>query len=186
MASDDTYTIAERYTRALFALAQEQSQLEAAEKDLQALGRILAESREFKRLLANPLLPRERKAAVLEAVLAKLSAADVTRRFIRRLALAQRLGALPAIIRQYEALMTEHRGEVVLDVASTRPLSESDAQAVAAVFERASGKRVRVRAAVDPSLLGGLVVKMGGRMIDASVRSKLSRLQAALKSRPAA
>ena len=159
MAADDTSKIAQRYARALFALAAQAGALEAVEKDMAGLKEVAAASPDFVRLVKNPLLPREAKAKAVGAVLAKMRAAEITRRFIGVLALGQRLPALSAVIAQFEALLVAHRGELVLEVKSARPLSAQDEKSLAASLGKAYGRKVRLHAEVDEALMGGSLLK---------------------------
>ncbi len=185
MAADDTQKIAQRYARALFALAEEAKALEAVEKDMASLKQAAATSEDFNRFVKNPLLPRQVKAKAMDAVLAKMKAHDVTRRFMKVLALGQRLPALVPVIAQYDALLTAHRGELVLEVKSAKALSAADEKALAASLGKAYGRKVRLQAEVDASLIGGLLVKAGGTTIDYSIKNKLARLARSLKSHAA-
>lgn len=182
MASDDLHTIAERYARAFFALADDAGALEAVEKDFFALKEAIHTVPELPRLFTNPILPRALKAKTLEAVLKKLKAHALTLGFVQRLALAQRLAALPAIIAEFEKDMAARRGETVLEVITAQPMSDTLEKTVTASLAKAYGHKVQVKPSVDASLIGGLIVKAGGSMMDYSVKNKLARLERALKT----
>lgn len=183
MASDDTHKIALRYAKALFALAEGASALAAVEKDLQAQSRLLTQLPELARVLISPLVARAAKAAVADAVLAKLHAHEFTRGFVRRLALSGRLSALPAISNEFETMMIAHRGEIVLEVITAAPLSST--ASLSAALAKAYGRKVRLQSSVDSSLIGGLVVKAGGTRMDYSLKNRLTRLSRALKTQAA-
>ena len=182
MASDDTAKIAQRYAKALFLFAESASALDAAEKDLLGLKKLLEDSEMLSRLTTSPLLSRISKADALDALLAKLKAHDAIRRFTRQLAMAGRLEALPAIIAAFESLMMAHRGEIVLDVISAKPLPKDATDALA----KAYGKKVRLRTSIDESLIGGAVVQSGGKRMDYSIKNKIARLARSLKNQQAA
>lgn len=181
MASEGTSKIAERYSQSLFQLASAAGSLSAVEASFSALKNTINSGDELKQLFATPLPPRAAKAKAMDAVLAKLSADGLTRAFIKQVAAANRLAALPAIIEAFEARMTAHRGEMVVEVASAKPLSENDASALTAALAKRYGRAIRVSAKVDATLIGGLTVKVGGMLMDHSVKNKLARLERALK-----
>jgi len=178
MASDDTHKIAGRYARALFALAAQAKVLEAVESDLRSLKNALAQSAELSRLLTGPLLPRHGKAGVVDAVLVRLKAQDLSRKFVAQLANAGRMAALESIIDEFAFLMTTHRGEIVLEVTTAAP---TDTDALAAALAKAYGRKVQVHTSVDPTLIGGMIVRQGGIMMDYSLKNRLSKLSRTLK-----
>lgn len=176
MASDATSLIAERYARALFALGTQANALDALERDMQSMETWSKDNDDFKRFIANPLLPRQAKAKALEALLAKGRAHDITRRFASRLALNARLAALPAIAKAFDALLRQSRGELLAEVTSAMPLSTRQQKDIAQALANATGQLVRIEPKVDARLLGGFTVKIQGRLMDASVAGKLSQL----------
>lgn len=180
MASNDSHLIAERYARALFELAAQTSALEAVENDLNALLPLVAEG-VLDRVLANPLLPRARKAQALEAVLTRGKAHALTRKFIGTLAENNRLAAIATIIHRFNDMLLEHRGEAMVEVQSANALSDAEYRALSDALSKSTGKKVRLRAGVDASLLGGLTLEFGGKLIDYSLASRLSRLRQTLK-----
>lgn len=182
MAADDTSKIAHRYAEALFRLADDAKALEAVEGDLHAFKKALAASAELARLLSGPLLPRHGKAALADAILERLKAHELTRKFARRLAYAGRFEAFSAIMNEFDALMTAHRGEIVLEVVTPKP---ADVAALTAEFAKAYGRKVQVHASVDPSLIAGMIVKTGGLTMDYSMKNRLARLSRSLKTQAA-
>lgn len=183
MASDATGVsgIAARYATALYDLADERKALDEVNDQLAALRALIDESDDLRRLLRSPLLSRQKQAAAIDAVLARAGSADLVRRFVAVVAENRRLFALPAMIDAYRRILAERRGEVTAEVTSAAPLSDSQVGAVTDVLRRAVGGKVSVDLKVDPTLIGGLVVKVGSRMIDNSLRTKLQRMQLSMK-----
>ena len=173
--------MAGRYAAALFDLAEEQSALDAVAGDLEALAGLIRESSDLRRLIRSPVLTREEQGRAIQAVAAKAGFTDLTQRFLGLLAHKRRLFALPEIIETFNAMLAEHRGEVGAELISAVPLSEQQIEAVREQLAKSVGRTVRLSTAVDPSLLGGLIVRVGSRMIDASIRTKLHQLELALR-----
>ena len=173
--------IAERYASAVYELADEARALDDTAADLQSLKVLLGESADLRTLIATPLIDADAKAAAIGAVLEQGGASDLTRRFIGVIARNNRLFVLPATIDAFLAELAHRRGEIIAEVSSAQPLKQSQMEAVTNVLHAALGGKVTVDAKLDPSLIGGLVVRVGSRMIDASLKSKLQRLQLAMK-----
>jgi F-type H+-transporting ATPase subunit delta len=173
--------LAGRYAVALFELARDQDALDVVAGDLEGLRALLGESADLTRLIKSPVLSREDQERAMGAVAARAGFHDLTRRFLGLLAQKRRLFALPEIIDGYIALLAEHRGEVGAELVSAVPLSEEQVAAVRAQLAAWAGKEVRLVTSVDPALLGGLIVRIGSRMIDASLRTKLHQLELAMK-----
>jgi F-type H+-transporting ATPase subunit delta len=173
--------LAGRYAVALFELAQEQGALDVVAGDLQRLREMLVESADLERLIRSPVLSREEQARALTALGERAGFAPLTRQFLGLLAHKRRLFALPEVIEAYDAMLAEHRGEVGAEVVSAVPLSQEQLESVQRKLATAVGQSVKLSIAVDPSLLGGLLVRVGSRMIDASIRTKLHQLELALK-----
>jgi F-type H+-transporting ATPase subunit delta len=173
--------LAGRYATALYELAEEAKSLDQVAGDLATLKKAIVENADLQRLIASPLVPRDQQAKAVLAIVEKMGVSDLTRRFVGTVARNRRLFRLPAIIDAYSALLAEHRGEVTATVTSAKPLSAPQAESVNAALRAAVGRKVAVSVHVDPALLGGLKVKVGSRLIDASLASKLQRLQLAMK-----
>lgn len=173
--------IARPYASALFDLAVEGNAVDAVESGLDAVGGLLADSADFARFTRSPTIPTEEKARVLDTLLAKAGLADILANTLRILARNGRLFALPALIEAYKALAAAHRNEVRADVVSATPLSDSQRAALSAVLAEKVGKSITLRESVDESLIGGLVVQVGSRMIDSSLKTKLSAMKIAMK-----
>jgi len=170
-----------RYATALYELADEAKALDQVAADLTNIKRTVAENADLQRLTASPLVPRAQQAKAVLAILEKMGVGDLTRRFVGIVARHRRLHQLPKIIDAYMALLAQHRGEVTAEVTAARPLSAPQTEQVTAALRAAVGRKVAVAVAVDPKLLGGLKVKVGSRLIDASLATKLQRLQLAMK-----
>lgn len=175
--------LAARYSTALFALADESKALDEVATDLAALKQILAESADLRRLVRSPVIAREDQGRAMSAILEAAGIGDLTRRFVGLVAKNRRLFALGAMIDSFLAELHRRRGETRALVTAARPLSEAQVEAVTAALRRSTGgDRITVDVTVDPELLGGMVVRYGSRMIDGSVRTRLNKLQIAMKA----
>ena len=173
--------IAGRYATALFDLAQEQNAVDAVSDDLQSLGTMIVESADLLRLIRSPVLSRGEQSNAMAAVLEKAGAAKLTRNFVGLVAGNRRLFALPGMIRAYQQLLAAHRGEITGEVVSAHPLDEKQLSALKKQLAQTMGQEVQLESKVDEDLIGGLVVKVGSRMIDNSLRTKLQNLKVAMK-----
>ena len=173
--------LAARYATALFGLAQEKNQLDDVAGDLGALQRMIDNSQDLQRLLSSPLLGREDQGRAMAALVEAAGFGELTRRFVGLVAQNRRLFVLARIIRAYHDMLAKRRGEQTAQVIAARPLTSAQEAAVAEVIRRMLGGKVTIEAKVDPSLLGGLVVRVGSRMIDSSIRTKLLKMQLAMK-----
>lgn len=173
--------LATRYSAALFELADEGRLLDQVATDLTGLRSALAESGDLRRLVRSPVLSRADQARAMAAVLEKAGVSELTGKFVGLLAANRRLFALDAIIDAYLAELSRRRGETRARVTAARPLSDAQVRSIEDALKRSIGVAVSVDVAVDPSLLGGIIVRHGSRMIDGSVRAKLNKLQIAMK-----
>ena len=174
-------SLAGRYASALFDLARDERQIESVSKSLEAIKVALAESREFKALTASPLVNREEASKAVAASAEAMGLDPLTRRFLGVLARNGRLSQLDAVIRTFARLAAEHRGETTAEVTSAFPLNDDQISALKANLKARGGSDVAIDAKVDPSILGGIVVRLGSRMIDASIKTKLNNLAMAMK-----
>jgi F-type H+-transporting ATPase subunit delta len=173
--------VAGRYAQALFDLASEQKEVQAVEADLKGLGKALADSRELRVLIASPRFTAEDKGKALTAVAVKAGVTMTTAKFLGLLAVNGRASALPDAIRAYLALAAQARGAVSAEVVTALPLTAAQEKGVAAALRQALGKDPEIATRVDPAILGGIKVRVGSRLFDASLRSKLDSLKFALK-----
>ena len=183
MASDNSHIagLALRYANAAFELATEERGIDQVEADFLQLKMLLKQSPDLARLVRSPLFSREEQARGMEAVLAKAGACNLTRKLVLLLAQKRRLFALADIIRAFEQLLARHRGEIAAEITSARALSPAETAELRSILKDKLGREPKVTAHVDPKLLGGLVLKVGSRMIDSSLRTKLDSLRAAMK-----
>ncbi len=181
MSSETTGAIADRYAAALFELADQQNALDQVAADLKALKSMLVESEDLRRLVQSPVLSRRDQQKGIDAVAATAQFADLTKRFLGVVAANRRLFAVAGMIDAFLKTLAARRGEVTATVVSAAALTESQLSALGAALKKAMGSNVAIDAAVDPGLLGGMVVKVGSRMIDSSIKTKLQNLQLAMK-----
>jgi F-type H+-transporting ATPase subunit delta len=183
LASETTgvASLAARYAAALFELADERHALDAVAGDLRELRLMVQHSPDLSRLLRSPVLSREEQARAVAALAQQAGLSPLTRDFLGVAARNRRLFAVPAMIEAYLAKLAERRGEITAEVTAAQPLSEAQQSALGEQLRRAAGRRVTVDIRVDPSLLGGMIVKLGSRMVDGSLKSRLHRLRLAMK-----
>ncbi len=173
--------MAQRYAKALLELAEEKRALDAVSADLAALGRMIAGSSDLQKLITSPLMNRADQARAVGAVAQAAGFGELTQRFLGLVAANRRLFALPGIIRAFQKMLADKRGEVAAEVTAAHPLTDAQRAAVSEAIKRVVGGKVSIDMKVDPSLLGGLIVRVGSRMIDGSVKTKLQKLQLAMK-----
>jgi len=173
--------VAARYALALFELADEQRKLDQVATDLRSIDSMLIESADLRRLIRNPVISRAESGGVMGALLERTGADELTRKFIGLVAANRRLFALPAIIKAFLAELAARRGEITAEVVSATRLTDGQSQALESALRGAVGGKVALSVAVDPSLIGGLVVKVGSRMVDSSLKTKLQKMKIAMK-----
>jgi len=174
-------SLAGRYASALFDLARDQKQIESVGKSLEALGQALVDSKDFNELVTSPLVSREKASKALAAIAPDLGLDPITTNFLGVLAKNGRKNQLQNVIRAYRRLAAEHRGETTADVVTARPLNDDQLTQLKQQLRSRAGRDVTIDAQVDPTILGGIVVKLGSQQIDASIRTKLNRLAQAMK-----
>jgi F-type H+-transporting ATPase subunit delta len=177
-----TSGLAERYAAALFDLADERRLLDAVAGDLRELRAMVRESGDLARLLRSPVVSRAEQAKAVAALSERAGLAGLTRDFLGLVAKNRRLFAVPAMIEAYLKKLAERRGEITAEVTVAQPLNEARQVALLEQLRRTVGARVVVDIRVDPGLLGGMIVKIGSRMVDASLNSRLQRLRLAMKA----
>lgn len=179
--ASETGGLAQRYAVALFDLADSKSQLDAVAGDLGALARMIEESADLRRLINSPVLSRGDQGRAIAAIAQGAAFSDLTGKFLGLLARNRRLFALPGMMNAFKKMLAKRRGEMTAEVWSAHALSAEQQNALADAIKRAHGAKVTMEVRQDPSLIGGLVVKVGSRMIDSSIRTKLQKLQLAMK-----
>jgi F-type H+-transporting ATPase subunit delta len=173
--------LAERYAAALFELADERRELDAVAGDLRELRAMLAESGDLLRLVRSPVLTRAEQGKAMAAIASDAKLSQLTSDFIGVVAANRRLFAVPAMIAAFLAKLAERHGEVTAEVTAAQPLSEAQQNTLGDQLRRVVGSNVAVEVRVDPSLLGGMVLKIGSRMVDGSLKGQLQRLQLSMK-----
>ena len=173
--------LAERYANALFELADDAKALDQVADDLRTVRGMMTDSDDLRRLIRSPMIGREEQGRALERLLEAAGVSDLTRRFVAVVAANRRAFALPQMVKAFLEQLAARRGEVTAEVTSATELTAAQRAALSDHLKRLAGGRVTVHVTVDPALLGGLVVRLGSRMVDYSLSSKLSRLQLAMK-----
>ena len=173
--------IAGRYALALFELADERKVLDEVAGDLRALKTMLADSADLQRLIRSPVLSRADQGAAIAALLKRSEAKELTRNFVALAATNRRLFALPRMIDAYLAELARRRGEVTAEVTAANKLTDAQAQSLTETLKKLVGAKVTVDIKIDPELLGGLIVKLGSKLFDSSLRTKLRKLELAMK-----
>ena len=183
MATDDSQIggLAGRYATAAFELAREESALDTLASDLSALKELLNGCTELRRLVRSPAFSREEQAAGMESVLGQANASALSRKLVLLLARKRRLFILADVIHAFETLLARHRGEVAASVTTARALNAQETEELKQVLKQNLGREPKLELHVDPSLLGGLVLRIGSRMIDSSLRTKLDGLRIAMR-----
>ena len=173
--------ITERYASALFELALGEKKLASVEKDLVRFDALLQGSSDLQRLVVSPIFSADEQLRAVDAVLTKFKITGLVGNFVRTVASNRRLFTMPEMLNTFRALLAEHRGEASAEVIVAQPLSLPQTKQLKAALKSVVGKDVAINAIVDPSLLGGMVVKIGSRQIDTSLRTKLNSLKLSLK-----
>jgi len=174
-------SIAGRYALALFDLAKADGKIDRVRADADALAAALDDSDDLRRMIASPVYTRDEQGAAISALAGPLGLDPLTGNTLGLMAANRRLFALPWFVRAIRALIAAELGEVTADVTSATPLSDVQKGAVSKMLEEKFGAGIQLNTAVDESLIGGLIVKVGSKMIDTSIRAKLATLQNAMK-----
>lgn len=170
-----------RYASALFDLASQENQLDQTASDLGKIEEALNSSADFTALLAAPQISRKEAGAAVAAIAEELGLASLTRRFLGVLAENRRLAELPAVIREFQATLSVWRGNLSAQIITAHPLSADQRSALKAKLQERTGREMDMSGEVDPSILGGLIVRIGSEQIDSSVRTRLERLGQQMK-----
>lgn len=183
MAADDPIVarMAGRYATALFDLASETGTLDAVSRDLDSFERLLDGSPDLLRLVRSPAFTAEEQTRAVTAVLAKAKIGGTAANFLRLVAHNRRLFGIRDMIRDFRELLARHRGEVTATVTVAEPLADAHKAEIKKALDAVTGKNVKIEVQVDPAIIGGLVVKVGSRMVDGSLRTKLNAIKHAMK-----
>ena len=173
--------MAGRYATALFELALDNNAVDAVKADLETFEGLAAESADLARLIRSPVFGADEQTKALTAVLDKVGIGGLTAKFLKLVASNRRLFAVGQMIRAYRTMVARHHGEVTAQVTVAEPLSDAHRAAIEDALKSVSGKKVDLDVKVDPAIIGGLVVKLGSRMVDSSLRTKLNSIKQAMK-----
>ena len=170
-----------RYATALFELARDEKSIDAVKSDLDKFDALLADSADLKRLVRSPVFSAEVQMRALDAVLTKGGMTGTSAKFLKVLTANRRLFAVADVIRAFRALVANFKGEATAEVTVAEQLNDKNLDALKAALKSVTGKDVALNVKVDPSIIGGLVVKLGSRMVDSSLRTKLNSIKHAMK-----
>ena len=173
--------MAGRYATALFELALESKAVEQVQADLKAFDALVAANPDLARLVRSPVFSAEDQTRALVAILDRAGIKGIAANFLRVVASNRRLFAAREMIRGFNALVAKHKGEVTAQVTVAAPLNDARMNEIRDTLRQVTGKDVRIDVDVDPSIIGGLKVKLGSRMVDASLRTKLNSIKFAMK-----
>ncbi|KQI73418.1 ATP synthase F0F1 subunit delta [Loktanella sp. 5RATIMAR09] len=173
--------IATRYATAVFDLAKDGKAIKALESDVASLEAAMAESADLRTLLTSPLYSREQQSGAIAAIAKKMKLSDTTSNVLALLASKRRLFVLPQLIVVLQDMLAEERGEVTAEVTTAKALTKAQAEKLAKTLKAQVGKSITIKETVDESIIGGLIVKVGSKMIDTSIASKLNALQSKMK-----
>jgi len=173
--------IAARYATAVFELAKEGKKLKALEADVDALSAALTDSTDFTALIHSPVVSRDEQSKTISAITAKMKLSDIVANTLALMANNRRLFVLPALLTGLRDLIADEKGEVTAEVTAAKALTKAQQDKLAKTLKASVGKTVKINLAVDEKIIGGLVIKVGSKMIDTSIASKLSNLQNAMK-----
>ena len=174
--------MAGRYAGALFELALEEKATDAVRQELDQFDALIAESPDLNRLVRSSVFGADEQLKALNAILAKAGVSGITANFLRVITTNRRLFAVRDMIRAYRALVAKNKGEVVAQVTVAEPLSDQNKEALKGALKSVTGgKDIDMDVTIDPAIIGGLVVKVGSRMVDTSLRTKLNSIKIAMK-----
>jgi F-type H+-transporting ATPase subunit delta len=173
--------MAGRYATALFELALETNAIEPVKTELDRFDALVADSADLTRLVRSPVFSTEEQLQALSAVLDRMGIRGIAANFLKLAASNRRLFAVRDMIKAFRALVARHKGEATAEVTVAEPLKDQHVEALRAALKSVSGKDVDLDVKVDPAVLGGLVVKLGSRMVDSSLRTKLNAIKHAMK-----
>ena len=183
MAGEDPSVsgVSGRYATALFELARDEKSIDAVKADLDRFESLLNDSADLKRLVRSPVFSADAQSRALSAVLDKAGISGVSANFLKVLTANRRLFAVTDVIRAFRALVAKFKGEASAEVTVAEALSDKNLDALKSALKSVTGKDVTLNVKVDPSIIGGLVVKLGSRMVDSSLRTKLNSIKHAMK-----
>jgi len=173
--------VASRYARAIFELVLETDEMAELENNVETLSEALGNSQELRDLIASPLYTRDDQKAAIVAIGTKMKLLANLTNTLALMASKRRLFVMDSFLRQLELFIAEHKGEITADVVSAKSLTQGQSDKLAEAIKERVGKEIKINASVDESIIGGIVIKVGSKMIDTSIRSKLNSLQTVMK-----
>ena len=173
--------VASRYAKAIFDLVLESDEVAKLENDVESLSGALDKSQELRDLIASPLYTRDDQKAAIVAIGTKMKLLANLNNTLALMASKRRLFVMGSFLRQLKILIAEHKGEITADVMSAKSLTKEQSDKLAKAIKERVGKEIKINASVDESIIGGIVIKVGSKMIDTSIRSKLNSLQTVMK-----
>jgi len=173
--------IAARYATAIFELAKDGKKLKALEGDINTLDASLTDSADFNALINSPIYTREQQGEAITAIAGKMKLSPIVKNTLGLMAANRRLFVLPQLVATLRDLIADEKGEVTAEVTSAKALTKAQSDKLAKTLKASVGKDVIIKSSVDETLIGGLIVKVGSKMIDTSIKSKLDNLQNAMK-----
>jgi F-type H+-transporting ATPase subunit delta len=173
--------VAGRYAAALFELASERREADAVSADLQSFAKAIEESEDLRRLIRSPVLSAEQQLPAIGAIIERMRLGGTAGNFIRLVTKKRRLFAVSAMIRAFEALLAERKGIVPAEVTVAEAMPEAMLADLKLALTKSAGKTVSLAVRINPDIIGGMVVKLGHRMIDSSLKTKLNALRVAMR-----
>ena len=173
--------VASRYAKAIFDLVLESNAVAKLEADVESLASALEGSQELRDLISSPMYTRDDQKGAIVAIGNKMDLLVNLTNTLALMASKRRLFVLDSFLRQLEHLIAEHKGEITADVVSAKSLTKAQSDKIAKAIKDQVGKEIKINASVDESIIGGIVIKVGSKMIDTSIRSKLNSLQTVMK-----
>ena len=173
--------MANRYATALFELSLEAGAIDAVKADLEWFDALVAGSADLARLVRSPVFSADEQLKALSAILDKVAISGITAKFLKVVTSNRRLFAIRDMVKAFRALVARHKGEVTAQVTVADKLSDTRLSEIQGALKSVTGKDVQVDVTIDPAIIGGLVVKLGSRMVDSSLRTKLNAIKHAMK-----
>jgi F-type H+-transporting ATPase subunit delta len=173
--------MAGRYATALYELAEESKSVDKVLADLERFEALIEGSDDLNRLVRSPVFTSDEQLGAITAILAKAKISGTAGNFIKLVAANRRLFSIRQMIRAFRAIVAKARGELTAEVTVAEPLNDARTKDVKAALREITDKDVRINLKVDPSIIGGIIVQLGSRMVDASLKTKLSAIQTAMK-----
>jgi len=173
--------IAKRYATAVFELCKEQKNLDMLESNVDSIGSLIIDSEDFRTFLVSPLLTREDQSRAILEIAKKFKLSKVMSNFLSLIAVKRRLFILSYFVKESRLLISDEKGEITAEVTTARGLTDEQQEEVVKMLSHSTGKKVKLFSIIDSALIGGLIVKVGSKMLDTSIRAKLISLQSTMK-----